>query len=267
MTAILAIDAAWTPKEPSGVTLLDQQNNRVWQCLALAPSYAAFINLSNGEPVNWHAKPTAGSPNPTALLNAAQRLLNGKTVSLVTVDMPLSTLPITGRRTADNAVSKAFGNVGCGTHSPQPNRPGNIGLMLSNGFVATGYPLATATTQVSTYPCLVEVYPHPALLTLTNAPFRLRYKVSKSRRYWPKISIQKRIVNLLNAYQGILEALRMYIEHIPLDLPMPQQVNNLAHLKRYEDALDALVCGWVGVKYLAGQIRCYGDSTAAIWTP
>ncbi len=267
MLSILGIDAAWTSTEPSGVALLEQQKNGVWQCLALAPSYAAFIDLSNGEPVNWHAKPTAGSPNPTALLNAAQRLLNGKTVTLVTVDMPLSTVPITGRRTADNAVSKAFGNVGCGTHSPQPNRPGNTGLMLSNGFVAAGYPLATATTQAPTYPRLIEVYPHPALLTLTNAPVRLCHKASKSKKYWPKSSIQERIVNLLNVYQNILQALRQHIEHIPLGLPMPKQVNNLAHLKRYEDALDALVCGWVGIKCLAGQIRCYGDATAAIWIP
>jgi predicted RNase H-like nuclease len=38
-------------------------------------------------------------------------------------------------------------------------------------------------------------------------------------------------------------------------------------LKRYEDALDALVCAWVGAKYLLGEAVAYGDGTAAIWVP
>jgi predicted RNase H-like nuclease len=265
MTAILAIDAAWTPTEPSGVALLKQQNNGVWQCLALAPSYAAFIALSNGEQVNWHLRLKGERPNSTTILNTAQKLLNGNKVSIITIDMPLSTVPIISRRVADNEISKAFGKAGCSTHSPTPNRPGNIGLIFSN-YLAD-YPLATAITQPSTYPCLIEVYPHPALLTLTNASFRLQYKVSKSLKYWPKTSIQTRIRELLKVYKDILGTLRKHIEQIPLVLPDPEQINCLAHLKRYEDTLDALVCGWVGIRYLAGQIRCFGDSTAAIWVP
>jgi predicted RNase H-like nuclease len=38
-------------------------------------------------------------------------------------------------------------------------------------------------------------------------------------------------------------------------------------LKRYEDSLDALVCSWVGAKYLLGEAEPYGDGTAAIWVP
>jgi predicted RNase H-like nuclease len=40
-----------------------------------------------------------------------------------------------------------------------------------------------------------------------------------------------------------------------------------AALKRYEDALDALVCGWVGIEYLGGRCTAFGDTAAAIWTP
>jgi predicted RNase H-like nuclease len=265
MTTILAIDAAWTPTKPSGVVLLKQQDNGAWQCLAVAPSYAAFIALSNGEPVNWHLRPTGEYPNPTALLNAAQKLLNGKVVSIITADMPLATVPIKGRRIADNEISKEFGKAWCATHSPTPKRPGDIGLIFSSGFA--NYPLATTITRPVTRPSLIEVYPHPALLTLTNASFRLPYKVSKSLKYWPNTSIQTRIKTLLNVYSNILDTLKKHIEQIPLVLPSTEQTSCLAYLKRYEDALDALICGWVGIRYLAGQIRCFGDSTAAIWVP
>jgi predicted RNase H-like nuclease len=39
----------------------------------------------------------------------------------------------------------------------------------------------------------------------------------------------------------------------------------LAQLKRYEDALDAVVCAWVGIQYLEGKARAYGDATSAVW--
>ena len=31
--------------------------------------------------------------------------------------------------------------------------------------------------------------------------------------------------------------------------------------------VDALVCGWVGIRYRAGRCRAYGDDTVAIWIP
>ena len=35
--------------------------------------------------------------------------------------------------------------------------------------------------------------------------------------------------------------------------------------KRYEDALDAVVCAWIGREFLAGRAKPYGDDTAAVW--
>ena len=50
----------------------------------------------------------------------------------------------------------------------------------------------------------------------------------------------------------------MLIPAIPIDGP-------LAALKRWEDAVDALVAAWVGIRYLEGTAEPYGDATAAIW--
>ncbi len=54
--------------------------------------------------------------------------------------------------------------------------------------------------------------------------------------------------------------------HLETDFALPGP-RPFARLKRYEDALDALVRAWVGIEYLAGRTRAFGDADAAIWTP
>ena len=99
MVSILAIDAAWTATEPSGVALVSDEDKGTWVCRSVAPSYASFISLAKGCPVNWEeCSPTGNEPNPKSLLNAASILLNGAGTDLVTADMPVATEPIVGRR-------------------------------------------------------------------------------------------------------------------------------------------------------------------------
>jgi hypothetical protein len=38
-------------------------------------------------------------------------------------------------------------------------------------------------------------------------------------------------------------------------------------MKRYEDALDAILCAWVAIEFLEGNAEPLGDEQAAIWTP
>jgi hypothetical protein len=38
-------------------------------------------------------------------------------------------------------------------------------------------------------------------------------------------------------------------------------------MKGYEDAIDALICCWVGAEFLMGRAKPYGDTDAAIWIP
>lgn len=64
-----------------------------------------------------------------------------------------------------------------------------------------------------------------------------------------------------------LTDLAVHIDGISVPLPRPQDVETLSSLKRYEDAIDALVCCWVGSQYLDGLAVALGDETAAIWCP
>jgi predicted RNase H-like nuclease len=266
MASVLGIDAAWTGTEPSGVALIESSPEG-WRCVAVAPSYDSFLSFAEGTPVEWAAKSKGSLPDISQLLAAAEDLLGGQELAAVTVDMPLATEPITGRREADAAISRAFGGRGAAAHSPSAQRPGAISDRLTEAFTCAGFPLATGATPVGTPERLVEVYPHPALMILTGASYRLPYKVGRSRKYWPDSTPAERRANLLIKFEEMLSALRAEIDDITVGLPEPDGMVSTSGLKRYEDSLDALVCAWVGAKYLEGEAIPYGDDTAAVWVP
>jgi predicted RNase H-like nuclease len=54
----------------------------------------------------------------TTILGIDAAWTAGEPTTLVTVDMPVSTSPILGRRATDRAVSRAFGAQWCSAHSP-----------------------------------------------------------------------------------------------------------------------------------------------------
>jgi predicted RNase H-like nuclease len=189
-------------------------------------------------------------------------------VTLVTVDLPVALGPVTRRREADDAVSRAFARAKCGTHSPTATRPGPLADRMRAGLAALGFALATAATAAGTARHLVEVYPHPALLALCAREVRLPYKVAKARAYWPSLTRAERAECLAKQYAHIAAALAAAgVRDIPDELRTPEVPATPGRLKPVEDQIDALVCAWVGVEYLRGRARAYGDSEAAIWIP
>lgn len=127
MPALLGVDAAWTRQRPSGVALLSGDDGNGWYCVGLAPSYEAFVDLAGGSPVDWGARPIGGPVDVERLL-AAARELAASSIEVVAIDMPLSALPITGRRAADRYISRRFGGRGASAHSPSAKRPGPLKL-------------------------------------------------------------------------------------------------------------------------------------------
>ncbi len=266
-SAVLGIDAAWTDHQPSGVALV-RKDKKVWVCVAVAPSYETFLRLADGETVNWDA-PTQGSePVPSDLLQAARKLLDGSDMKVVAVDMPVSNVVIRGRRAADNRISEEYGGKKkCGTHSPRPSRPGKISTAVSIGFGKLGFHIATERTPAGTESRLVEVYPHPALLSLLGLEVRFMYKVSKSSRYWPGRSQGDRIQLIADNLNQIRSALGVHFSDLSHHFPIVPKPQHFTDLKRYEDSLDALVCAWTGIEYLAGRAKAFGDENSAIWVP
>jgi predicted RNase H-like nuclease len=267
MTVVLGIDAAWTAAEPSGVAVVASDGAGHWRCVALAPSYQAFVELASGTPVNWTQPKFRGSEPDVAQLIAAAQQLAQQRVDVVTVDMPIATLSIDGRRAADSAISTRFGAQGCSAHTPNVRRPGPLGARITRGFESVNFRVATNVTPPGTLQRLVEVYPHPALLALLQRGYRVPYKIAKSKSYWKESSIAQRISKLLSELGAIHAALEANFGELSIPLPKDSMVSQLTGLKRYEDALDALVCAWVGVRYVTGSALAFGDETAAVWCP
>ncbi len=266
MPVVLGIDPAWTVSNPSGVALLTGKGGR-WRCLGVAPSYEGFIALAQGIPVNWGMSAKAGAPPPAEILHAAEALAPGSGVDAVAVDMPVSRVRFDGRRFADDAATRALGRFGCGVHSPTPSRPGPLGAGLNEGFAARGFEVATTEPATPGMRPLLEVYPHPAAIALLRADYRVPYEVARTAKYWPERSVDERINQVLGQWGRLLAALGETIEGIELPLPKAADGLTLSGLKRFEDALDALICAWVGTQYLEGRCVPLGDRTAAIWVP
>ena len=268
MASVLGIDAAWTARNPSGVALVRTNPDQRWEHVALASSYDAFVEIAGGDDVHSNVRlderPRGGNPKPERLLGTAEKLLCGEPVTVVSVDMPLSNTRITGRRAADRAISTKFGRYGCSTHTPSATRPGKLSEKLRKSLAGLGYRLAVSEREAS---AVIEVYPHPALLRLLQRTYRVPYKVGNSLKYWPGLSRNQRSDQLIEEFGLIYAELTGVIQGIPDFLPASPYGGSLASLKRYEDALDALICAWVGTRYLDNRAHPYGDQDAAIWVP
>jgi predicted RNase H-like nuclease len=257
LECILGIDAAWTTHQPSGVALVTGVADD-WRCVAMEPSYQRFIERAG-------LQGPGTLPQSALLIQAAEDLAQAP-VTVVALDIPLAHTPITCRRVSDNAVSKQYGNRGCGTHSPSAERPGLISKLLYEGFSALGFDLLT-TTHSTAPKKMIEVYPHVALLRLMNASYRVPYKISKSRQYMPQTPLRERSKLLREEMARILWALHAHISNIDLLLPQPEDLRSLSALKSYEDMIDALVCCWMGILMVTGEAVPLGDEDSAIWVP
>jgi predicted RNase H-like nuclease len=258
MKAVLGIDAAWTYTEPSGVAVVEHSGDS-WRLVKVAASYQAF--LSDDHITNTRHR--GSKPDPLALLSKSANEI-GRPVSVVAIDMPLSTNPIIGRRISDNAISTLYGAKHAGTHSPSELRPGKLSDDLTLGFAQGGYPLLTSGES---FPALIEVYPHPALIELAKADRRLPYKYAKSRKYWPDESLLDRRQNLIKVWAEIVSLLDSRINDVASALRLPDPSCRGFELKAFEDSLDAVVCAWIGTCVLDGTAKPYGDGTSAIWVP
>ena len=261
MTAILGIDAAWTATEPSGVALVVKDDS-CWRLRAITPSYDHFL-ARQYEASACSDRPRGSVAQATELLDAAEAL-GGCKVNLVAVDMPLSHAPIKARRGSDNRVSSAYVARHCGTHTPNALRPGKISDDLKISFEHAGYPLLT--TEVFERG-LLEVYPHPALVELTQSEKRLPYKHSKIGSYWRSDTIPVRRTKLVEVWRSIVAHLDARIGNVADALAIPPIGARTWEMKAFEDMMDAVVCAWIGICVLEGDAISYGDETSAIWIP
>ncbi len=269
---ILGIDAAWTAHRPSGVALLHATPKAKPRLLAVARSYEEFIQIGKFSSPDWQSRITGTPPGMNEVLRACERMA-GAAPNMIALDIPLSNKPLAGRRACDNAVTSAYVARGAGTHTPSENRPGPISKALFRQLRRAGYQWLTGDAPLllnSKQNYFAETYPHPAIIELMRLPKRLAYKTSRLQKYWPEATTAERWWRVCSNLERLRRALAHEIAGVHHMLPTARQIFKLGKhvlLKNFEDALDAVVCAWIGVQILRGRAVAYGDHTGAIWIP
>ena len=269
---ILGIDAAWTAHHPAGVALVRMSSRRQPQLLRVARSYEEFCNLSSEARIDWTTKVSGTPPDISALLMICEKI-TGHWPNVVALDIPIGPKPIIGRRTADNTVTRLYISRRAGTHTPSAQRPGPISQMLFDQLTACGFQWLHANVAPMHHKnshVFVEAYPHPAVIELLNLDERLKYKVSKLQKYWPELEQPARWTNVVQQLDRLRTALNRQIKDVRKWLPPATALvknGRTSRLKGYEDALDSIVCAWIGCEFLADRCVAYGDADSAIWLP
>ncbi|MDA2934245.1 DUF429 domain-containing protein [Acidobacteria bacterium AH-259-D05] len=263
---VLGVDSAWTSRENSAVALV--KLGRTGRTTCVGRSYREFVTALQGSAPNWLEKPEHDGDFRVVLDALLDKGINPCAIAL---DLPLSPASITGRRVADQEISKRYGSKGAAAHTPTKNRPGRISQDTFSALHKRGYRFAGADMAQAECPLFFETYPHPAIVELLDRDYRLPYKVSRRRNYWREETPLKRWELLLDSFERLWTGLNEQVTDLENVLPKPVALSKAKHrgapYKGYEDALDAVVCAWVGIQFLKGNCNAYGDKTSCIWIP
>lgn len=259
MTLVLGVDAAWSPKNPSGVALVAVGRDRP-RLIRAAPSYGHFVQAS--PPERWSEQIDTRISFGELLAEAGR--IGGEDVGVVAVDMPVAHTPVREPRSCDKAISKTFGARWCSTHSPTKERPGAVSDEFLKDAIKAKLSLRTTADTVPCLGSLLEVYPHVALLGLCRAERRLPYKLSKRAKNFRKLSPRKRLDAVMDEWSTIVGCLKARID---MQFDLDRGIAGLRLWKAWEDVIDAIVCCWVGSEWLSGRGVAYGNEDAAIWVP
>ncbi|WP_425800804.1 DUF429 domain-containing protein [Desulfitobacterium sp. Sab5] len=254
---VLGVDAAWTHKEPSGVSLLRCLPGSLPELERAGRSYDEFCSGK----IEWNSTPKGSLPSFKEIFDTIT-----EHIDVVTLDIPLSPNPITGRRQSDNLISSIYGRLGASTHTPNADRPGYIATTIYEQLSELGFNWAY---QYSKNPSFIEVYPHTAIIELFGYDYRFPYKVSKKAKYWPGVSTKIRnrnIIEKLMELKGNLESEVTNIDHFLIKLD-PDKHYPIKFLKGYEDLIDSIISALVGYYYINQKATPYGDNIGTIWVP
>jgi predicted RNase H-like nuclease len=243
-TVFVGIDLAWGPTNRTGV---------------VAAAGGSVVDsrtvLSDDQICDW-LEPYMGGP------------------VLVAVDAPLIVRnPAGTSRPCDRKISKVFGASHAGAHSA------NLGLAAFSAGVraerlARRLGLSTDPYIQPGQPVrrMIEVYPHPAMVSLFGLSFTLKYKAKRGR----SVDDRRQAFSALTAH---LE--RLTISDPPLSVGTAARWDELrdslvvdtsnGQLDIIEDELDAYMCAYIGFYYWthgASRCRVVGDiDTGYIVTP
>jgi predicted RNase H-like nuclease len=177
------------------------------------------------------------------------------------VDAPLVVPNLTGRRHCETLVSRVFGRYAAGAHSSNRSLPafrdGPRAGRLAAALDLSADPLFSPRTPVRR---ALEVYPHPATVTLFGLDRVLPYKAKQGRTPASRRVAMLELVDRTAALAAAEPALRVdrCAGWARARAAVAAATRHL-HLEQEEDALDAVLCG-----YVALHRWTHGDDRSAV---
>lgn len=264
MSISLGIDAAWTVKEPSGISLIHCNDPHSCDILRAGRSFDEFISGS----INWNEKVTGSEPKLDEIIDCCKEYIS--LPNIISIDMPIANYKIETRRFCENQISVTYGGKGASTHSPTKERPGNISVSYFEQLTKLRYVWKTKDSNIIG-DSFIEVFPHTAIIEYLNLNYRYEYKVSKKNSYktWKHLSSEEKNLKLKDNLNYLTSFLSKRVINIYKYLPILRSEENysMSFLKGYEDLIDSIICSLVGIDYKENDIKGFGDERGTIWVP
>ena len=195
----------------------------------------------------------------------------GTGAAIVAVDGPLLVPNETGRRPGEAELSRAFGRYQAGAHPANRRRLAIDGVVRGEALVATlaahGFTYAPAIAAGARAREVVEVYPHPAMVTIFELERTLKYKAKPKRGAGERLAEWRRYLAYLDGLADADPPLRGQSALTEQDVAALRG----RRLKDFEDRVDALMCAYIGLyafRWGAARCRVFGTSDGgSIFTP
>jgi predicted RNase H-like nuclease/ppGpp synthetase/RelA/SpoT-type nucleotidyltranferase len=227
----VGIDLAWGDRRPTGLAVLTGKGQ-------LAHLSAATTDES--------------------IITALTPYTSGK--CLVAIDAPLVVTNPSGNRPAERALNRDFAKYDAGAHPSNTAKPEfSVTPRGARLAVALGLdidPDSTARRRA------IEVYPHPATVSLFRLGRTLKYKQKPGR---PLPQLKAELLRLMRLLEGLADASpAIRVGESEAWRALVVQVQNAqrkADLRRAEDQVDAVVCAYVALyaDRRPDRMTTYGD--------
>lgn len=190
--------------------------------------------------------------------------------ALVAIDAPLVVPNLSGARAGDKLITRVFAAYQAGTHPANRTNLGRYGQPVGDIRGETLAARMEAELNFEHDPAvavrtnrrqLFECYPHPAMVVLFNLTTTLKYKRKlrslDNDRHLAYATLQSHLASLAEAEPSL---------DIPPDLlTRDTRLLRGEPLKRYEDLLDGIICGYVAFYYWwwgSQRVHIFGDRDA-----
>ncbi len=229
---VIGIDLAWRPdKNSSAIAVCKLQDKE----LHLEQLITSVIGINN-------------------ILHIIK---NEQQVQGISIDAPLIINNPNGQRQCEADLNRVYRKVKAGCH------PSNLSLYPNAGSVYLSKALAKLEFKHlgrdAKSRWQIECYPHPALVELFDLENRLLYKKG---RVMEKKKGQIQLATLLRSLEKS-RTLKLYMGAEAEQILSEQQIlsNKGKDIKQNEDALDAIICAYIGACY-ANKLshRLFGDA-------